>query len=292
MKSIQNLQFTLAIFLSFLFVESLIARSVDIKFQAVESKTSNILEVEVLVKNNDRSSLILAGQNIRVYYNSSAIRLNASNSASLLPTDRYSKIEFSHIAENMNADEVNQLAFDNNMGFVSFSINLEDLKNGGISMNNNNGWVAIARLQFTVKSQEAFQLVFGRDGKTDKYATAFVEMAEWVAPYKTEGLEVNEITDLDLTKPASDLTDEEISVTIGPNPSSDYIQIRLNERSSSDLYISVRDLNGRIAKTQLLPKGQNDAIVSLSELSAANYIVQLRNNSDSIQISERISVVR
>lgn len=290
MKSFKNTNNIFSLAFLVLLTTVLNGKSIDLKLVIVPSSSTNVLMVDVQVRNSDRNPINLGGQNIRLYYNSDALQLNQDNSVSQLPTDRYSKINFSNLYENMNADEVNQLSFDNKMGFVSFSIDLADNKNGGIVLKNNDHWVSIARLEFNQKDSEKIQMVFGRSGRTNEYATAYVEMAEWIAPYQIEALELNEVIDLDESKSVESLNSE-VEIKIGPNPASDFVQINFGQVINEDITVLVMDLSGRAIKSLRIAKGSKDARISLSEVNSSSYIIRGTTNSNDQFFSQRVSVI-
>ena len=254
---------------------SLTAKNVDLRLsQGLYDAPSSSLYVNVEIKYNDNGTFVLAGQNFRMYYNTEVIRLDADHSNMQLPMDKYSDLQLTSVNEEVNASRVGQLNFDDNLGFANLSINLSDNKEGGITLTNDDGWVKIATLKFNVVSDiENAEVVWGRDGRTERYATAYAEVAEWVAPFATSSTDVNFI---DLSLSFSDITEEDsFEVQVGPNPASDYVKLNINRASDSDLDIFVRDLAGRIIMDDKLYAGESITQLNIADLAPATYIIDL-----------------
>ena len=61
--------------------------------------------------------------------------MNTEYVKSSLTLERYSALKIVEQYENINADDVNQLKFDNNLGFVNISIEFLDMIHGGERIN-------------------------------------------------------------------------------------------------------------------------------------------------------------
>jgi hypothetical protein len=264
---------TLITILNLLIVSLAFASDVEIRFANTQYDMEKMY-VDVEIKSTN-GSFILGSQNLRVYYNTDAVALNDGLSKSTLSREMYSELNVVNKFEKVNADEVNQLSFDNDLGFANLTIELEDMLNGGSSVNGE--WSKVAVLVFDVINEDqTAQLVWAREGKGDAYATAFVEMAEWVAPNRIITRDVNEFHDLSVEISLSE-SDNELSIEIGPNPSSDYVMISLN-KSNSDLMIV--DLKGKVVKEMKLSAGQTR--IDIQSMSAGSYIFYVNDGVNRI----------
>ena len=251
------------------------AKNVDLRLsQGLYDAQSSSLFVNVEIKYNDNGNFVLGGQNFRMYYNTEVIRLDADQSNMQLPLDKYSDLQLTAVREEVDASRVGQLQFDDNLGFANLSINLADNKDGGIRISKKDGWVKIATLKFEVINDvETAEVVWGRNGKTEQYATAYAEIAEWVAPFSTTASDVNFI---DLSLAFEDETyDQHFEVQVGPNPASDFIKMSLSQANDYDMDIFVRDLAGRIILEDKLNAGESVREMNIAELTPATYIVDL-----------------
>lgn len=243
--------------------------------------------VEILAA--DHETIVLADQNYRLYYNSAIMSLDQDDSYSDLPIDKYSQLEILESIEGAVSSN-GQLSFDANLGFINFKIDLIDDNNGGVRIANNDGWQKVAVLKFNIKnSDHNGELVWSRPQVTDHYATAFVEITEWIAPFETNALNVSEYRDgmvnlEEITAP--------IHIAVGPNPTADFINLEFDIALNDAVQILVTDVAGRTWVNDVIPVGTKKATVDISALNATMYMVEILDiqNAQRIQL-ERISKV-
>ncbi len=229
--------------------------------------------VDVELRYQGHGQFQLADQNYRLFYDSKILTLEQDHSRSDLPQDLYSGIQFMEILENLDADAVNQLSFDDNMGFVNFFIDLNSASNAGISIKSEDDWQRVAVLNFKVSDKNALsQIVWSKTGATDSYATAFVEIMKWIAPNETEPVQVEEYIDARFN------IEEElgaIKVAISPNPSTDFIKLSFDRGLESDMNVTVYDINGRKVKQTMAYQNAERLNLAVMELSPSTYSVEL-----------------
>ncbi len=252
------------------------ASDVEIRFANEEVSMERLyVDVEIRAKSG---SFNLGTQNLRAYYNTSAIQLNNGLSKSSLSTEAYNKLKVVSKFEAVNADDVNQLNFDNNMGFVNFTIELADMQKGGVTVAGE--WTSVATLVFDIQDHDTdAHLVWAREGKSDAYATAFVEMAEWIAPNTIRTKEVEEYHDL--SKSMSDELEGALDIQIGPNPTTDYVMINQNKTNTT---LAIVNMSGKVMMETALT--QNDNKIDLQNLNAGQYIFYVRDGANTI--SEKV----
>lgn len=268
------------------------ASDLEVRFEkSLYDEVSKELFVNVQVRSTSQEEINLAGQNYRFFYDSETLTLDTEASKSSLSGAAYTELSFESHQKGIAADQVNQLSFDDNLGFANFSIDLHDLRNGGVSISDNE-WTTVARLKFEVKAESVnYDIVWGREGATDKYATAFVEMTKWVSSSKIDVLEVSYFGDLS----SQEVSKEEVEVTaaIGPNPTTDYVNITLDNSLSAQSTVILRDMTGKQVLAQSLREGQTNTTVDLSNVTAATYIIEIVDNAASrVLTQERIIVAR
>lgn len=73
------------------------------------------------------------------------------------------------------------------------------------------------------------------------------------------------------------------SLNIFPNPASDFVKVGLNLENSSNVSISIRDISGRLVKTQTykkLDKDVEEVELNLNGLKSGNYIITIQVGKD------------
>jgi len=154
----------------------------------------------VQIKSGDNRIWNLAGQNYRIYYNSALAQFNNGTSNLVQPT--YSGFNLVQNLQHVDASATNgPLSFENDLGFVNYYMDLNNLNAGGILVGAN--WITTSTLCFDVDFEfldeidECLEFVWARDGLTNDYATAFVEVSEWMGPMTLQSVTGNVYDDLD-----------------------------------------------------------------------------------------------
>ena len=277
MKNLANTSAKLISILAFLFVSMQVSASeIELRFAKADyNADKQELYVDVEVQYTNSGQLALAGQNYRFFYSSETLELDADATTSLLSQENYSDISVDNHKSGVKADKVNQLSFDNDLGFANLSIDLHNLKNGGIVLTDNDGWVTVARLKFDVKEEgAAYDIVWGREGVSDLYATAFVEMGEWVSASKLDKLSISYYGDLS-SQDNSEANLAVADVKVGPNPTADFINITLERELQDAATVVLRDMTGRTVQTQVMGTGSISTRVDLSQLGSASYMLEM-----------------
>jgi len=247
--------------------------------------------VNVELKYDQGGSINLASQNYRFYYNSDALHLRPEDSAIQLGSD-YGDLVFEESREGIDVDDVNQLDFDDNLGFANFSIALINNNSGGYELSSNEGWVSVATLVFDLQQEaDTYDIVWGRDGITDDYATAFVKIGEWKNARTEETVEVEFFGDLDLDRKEIEKLANPIEVKFGPNPSTEYVQIDFGQELPEVAQIRITDITGRSVLTETVASNQTFALVEVDGLQAANYIMHIDMGDVSLT-KETLTVIR
>lgn len=256
-------------------------------------KAEKALYVDIDVRMDNQDRMVLAGQNYRIYYPTETLSLNKKGSKSQLSQDQYSNLQFAKVLEHVAASGQGDISFDEDLGFANFSVELLDNQKGGASLSDKDGWMTIATLKFDVLGEfEEVSMVWGRESLSAKYATAFVEIAEWEAPLKTTTVMIDEYIDFNLVVNSLSLEGITYDITLGPNPSTDYVEISSDKALLTDMSVSVRDLSGKLIKTQQLLKGSNTYTVDVSNLLSASYIFDMSDASGNNLLTKQIVVAQ
>ena len=291
----RNQRFTLLVgLLLFCFGMAFGVNSIDVRLNHnTLNQIDNSLFVDIEVRVGNTNSLVLAGQNYRIYYPSDLLSLDKKRSKSQLSTQLYSKLQFSSVLENVQAMGKGALKFDQNLGFANLSVDLLDSSKGGESVTAEDGWVTIATLKFDILDEfEELSMIWGREGKSERYATAFVEIAEWKSPSATDALEINEYIDFNLSVNSLNLEETTYEISVGPNPAVDFVQIRSDLSLSDDVYLNVRDISGQLVREEKLFKGNRLYNIDISDLQAASYILELTDLDGHGFMAHKIVVTR
>ncbi len=272
-------------------VSSLSASELEVRFDKAQyNESKQELYVNVELRNITGADITLAGQNYRFYYDSEVLSLDTEASSSALSGRMYTELSLEDHLNGVQADDVNQVTFDDNLGFVNFSIDLHDLKNGGISLATDK-WTTVARLKFDVKKEEVgYDLVWGREGATDLYATAFVELQEWNSSNDLADIEITYYGDLSSQESSTEVAAFEAA--IGPNPTSDYVNVTLEQTQDADVTLIIRDVTGKQLKLQTISRGDISTQIDLTDVAPTTYLLELIDNQATVLNQTRIIVAR
>jgi hypothetical protein len=167
----------------------LLGQNYDTRFQlsTINCETNQVC-YNVQLKPNGSGNFNLAGQNYRIFYNSSIASYTSGQSLLPAPYGEYTVVQN---VQGANAGDMNgPLEFEATLGFLNYAIDLNDTQNGGIMLPSNE-WTSTSNLCFRVDDEvlkdinACMVLVWGRSGLTDMYATAFVEVSRWVSANNT-----------------------------------------------------------------------------------------------------------
>ena len=212
---------------------------------------------DVQIRSANGTSWGLAGQNYRIFYNSALA--SYISGTSLLPTSSYTNYVLVQDVQDANASGVNgPLAFEATLGFLNYYMDLNDVANGGISLPANGNWVTTSNLCFNV-DQSVFddpniclELVWARDGLTNDYATAFVEVSQWVGANNTTPAVPNFHDDMDASdgeqacldiacaQPGITVSD----ITVNENAGTATVQLCLSAPATTSKSITASTQNG------------------------------------------------
>jgi len=256
-------------------------------------KSSSKLYVDIDVRVDERQRMNLAGQNYRIYYPSDKLSLDKDGSKSQLSPDKYSDLQFSSILEHVEALGQGALNFDGDLGFANMAVELLDNQSGGNYLSAKDGWVTIATLQFDVLGDfEEVSMIWGREGMSETYATAFVEIAEWEAPLKTQTVVIDEYIDFNLRLNSFAIEGVSYEIGVGPNPAIDFVTINADRTLESDLTATILDLSGKLVKKVLLNKGSSIYSLDVSTLDSSSYIIDLSDESGASLMSQKIVITQ
>lgn len=248
-----------------------VAHDVELRF------SENHIEGDLLFVDIDiRASTYdfnLADHNLRAYYDHSAMELVSISS--VLPEDKYSSIHLEESYTDGSLSGEPHLSYEDDMAFINMSVRMTDNQKGGTMISDK--WTTIHRATFKiVNGDEKLSIAWAIEEVTQDYATAFVEVAEWIAPGKIETKNVFDLVNFE--KQVEKLTSDNdvYEVKMGPNPTSDYVIITQNDNNAN---LSIIDLSGATVKEMGLKQGEN--LVNINDLLAGSYVFLVYSNNKS-----------
>lgn len=243
---------------------------------------------DVEIANPNMGAVSLADQNYRFYYNSKSLNFNAKESRIDLPQDRYSKLKLieseTGIPVNKTIGELS-LSTRDEMGFANFFVQLLDTKEAGTIIDNKSGWVRVAVLKFDIVDETKGSLiVWGQSEVTNKIATAYVELMEWVAPNKTRPIPINQFTGAEFLGKTSGKSDYRIH----PNPADDMVHFILPEAANEVIFFKAYDVKGQLLKNVKINRGISELTILTNDLPDGYYSVEIVGSNQVIHRDQLI----
>jgi hypothetical protein len=209
----------------------------DIRLEPMEISPASKACYDIQLRSSLAQDLNLAGQNYRLYFDSEVLKFNEAFSVSYLPKDNYTDFMLNQEITGADASGVGRLDYESNLGFLNFSMDLTNVEAGGTILPADGKWINTTRICFDLQQGDKPPregIHWARKDLTNTYATAFVEVVEWVAPYETVPAHPNEYLDLEATNPPEEVLE---GIKIYPNPSVDHIMLQLNQDGMAQLEI-------------------------------------------------------
>lgn len=144
----------------------------------------------VQLRSADATTWGLAGQNYRIYYDGALASWQSGVSTLGSGYQNFSLIQD---IQNVDASATNSnLAFEENLSFLNYTMDLNNPSTGGINLPADGSWVTTSQLCFALQDTligdptTCLEIVWARDGVTQDYATSYVEVSEWVQADSTQ----------------------------------------------------------------------------------------------------------
>lgn len=148
----------------------------DVRLES-SSKTENRVCYNMDVRQSgDSETVMLAGQNYRLFYNSEALSFDDSGWNMKLNDSEYTSNLVQH-RNQVDASKVGILSFDKNLGFINASVILNGTDTRGVLLPKNT-WKTLAEVCFDIIDNEIeHQVVIARPQLTSGYGRAYVELS-------------------------------------------------------------------------------------------------------------------
>ena len=122
-------------------------------------------------------------------------------------------------------------------------------------------------------------MLWGREELSEDYATAYVEIAEWQENMNTRNVKIdNHIDYIYLSDEDVELTS--IDVSVGPNPTKDFINIKFDQVIDETLIADIQDITGKHVRSLELFEGAKAHMIDVTDLLSSSYLVTLSNKTD------------
>lgn len=147
--------------------------------ESYEDNVDSITCFQVQIRSGTSNSWELAGQNYRIYYNTTQATFTSGKS---LLGEKYQSFKLVQDVQHVDASDVDgSIPFAADLGFLNYAIDLLDATESSTPVPVDGSWLSTSEICFQGnKSQENlkdFALIWARSGQTDAYATSFVEIS-------------------------------------------------------------------------------------------------------------------
>jgi len=245
---------------------------------------------ELQLASADGVELNLAGQNYRLYYDANQLNYDEGASQNLLPKEKYTDLRIKDNLQNMDARGAGPFGFDGHLSFLNLGNDLKDEEIGGITLPADGNWVSTANVCFQINNQaetaKDYGLYWARPELTKSYATAYVEIAEWVSPGQTKPAKASIYFDQELSTSLNKEIENQ-SLLVYPNPTKDKVFIEYDGPEVFEL--QVYSAIGQLVLEDKFSANSANYGINLEGLSAGVY--QLRLSTDKKQLVKRIEKI-
>jgi len=251
----------------------------NIRLNKIQSEQIDKICYDVQLASAQAADFNLAGQNYRLFYDSEKLRYVENSAKSLLPAPTYTTIILRDNSYNQDASGVGYLPFESDLGFLNIEIDLNDLTNGGAVLPASGEWQNTAQVCFdliTVNNEEQEASIYwGREVLTKEYATAYVEVAEWIAPQEIQLAMANNYEDIALSTNLTEIQ-ELTKPKVYPIPTKDKVWIDYNFQGKIELQLY--NATGELVLEQTLA-ANDEAAISLRNYAAGYYQLVIRTDN-------------
>lgn len=234
---------------------------------------ANHVGVNIMISSDDEA-FILGNQNVRLFYNADHLTLSEHKIESHLAENKYSDItisEHEHYDTHLTVNEADYEA----VGFLSFNLSLMDDIAGGEKVTTKRKHIYTIHFEKT-SDFDPSDITLALPELTGELATAFVEVAEWIDPITSKPMT------LTLTQSSANaLTSDDIHLSVGPNPTSDFIYILSDEMIVN---VNMYSTNGQKVLSKMLDS--NEARIDMGGLTEGMYIVELEDADGRLYIRQ------
>ena len=242
--------------------------------------TTECYQVKLL--NKSGKPIGLAGQNYRLYYDSDAAKLDEKSIVSYLP-DAYTSLELVQHIYDADATGFGNLPFEQHLGFINLATDykLSSASYAGIGVGEK---INVGRLCFNLVADKDIQLTWAKQGLTEAYATAFVEIAQMDGK-KLKKLDIEDLVVINkITTSVESVHGELGSLDYFPNPFNDRLEIKFSSALKVQAQLEVIDILGRSLYSEDLAKGTESVSVKGHGLPDGTLMIKLKQRDKEVAV--------
>ena len=245
----------------------------DVELRFAENRVEGdllFIDIDIRASNYDFN---LASHNIRAYYDHASLEL--VDVTSQLPETKFGSPNIDQMFTDEYDVDLGVLSFEDHMGFINMSVLLNDAKNGGVDISTE--WTTIHTATFKIiDDSKKAHIVWANEHKTAEYATAFVEVAEWLSSDKIVAKDVFDLVNYESEINKSAVAEANFEIKIGPNPMSSVANIY---QDNEEAVLSIIDMTGAVIVEQKLDEGMT--AVNVSNLTSGSYLFFVQSDAGS-----------
>ena len=251
------------------------------------SETASVDKIcyDVQLASADAVDFNLAGQNYRLFYDGAKLTFNEEASQNLLPETKYANLVIKDNVHNRDASGAGPLAFDHHLSFLNIGNDLNDESNGGIILPASGEWISTANICFDIVSSENqlnnndYGIFWARPALTQSYATAYVEVAKWIAPHVTIPAKAAAYYDQEINTATVEQAWEN-KLKVYPVPTTD--KVFIDFVGSEELVLQLYSTNGQLILEDKYPAYTETHSISMWNLGSGLYYLKLSSKGKQI----------
>jgi len=245
----------------------------DVELRFTENRVEgDLLFIDIDIKATDYD-FNLASHSIRAYYDHAALEL--VDVTSQLPEAKYGSPAIEQMFTDGHDVQLGALPFEDHMGFINMSVQLDDSQQGGVDITTEWTTVHTATFKIIDDSRKA-HIVWANEAKTSEFATAFVEIAEWVNADEIIAKRAFDLINFEEDINRAEQDEVAFELKIGPNPTSSVANIYQDMDGAT---LSVINMSGSVVIERSLERGTTT--VNVEGLSSGSYIFLVSQDTES-----------
>jgi Secretion system C-terminal sorting domain len=240
----------------------------------------------IVLANQGKSDILLAGQNYRLYYDSEISMLSEASLKTLLP-EQYTSMDLVQHYFDVDASGFGVLPYDAHLGFINIATDLNLAASGGVSIPVGKSQ-SVASMCFEIQEGKTPVFTWAQDQLTHTYATAFVE----IAMLDGDKLKKSNIAEYRITQNKNTNTQlaDVLNLKYFPNPFTDKLNITFNESISSDATVTIKDVFGKEITRSKVQKGSTAFILQGEGLPNGAMFIEIKTLDGQVSVMKAIKV--
>jgi len=260
---------------------------ISVSLTEVDAELNSVQQCyHVVLANQGKKDILLAGQNYRLYYDSETAMLSEGSLKTLLPT-QYTSMNLVQHYFDVDASGFGVLPYDAHLGFINIATDLNLSASGGVSIPAGKN-ISVASMCFDVEAGKTPVFTWAQDQLTHTYATAFVE----IALVDGDKLKKSNIAEYRITQNKNTEAQQAdvFDLKYFPNPFTDKLNITFNESLSSDAIFTIKDVFGNEITKSNIAKGTLDFTIDGQRLPNGALMIEIKTQDGQVSVMKAIKV--